>query len=83
MSIGTIGWGTVCGGEFSGKPLLDLVWQDANTLLLIADGGEPGLYFYEFMHVDAEDMKSIRTLSYTYSSHAYVRDEEGHILIPE
>ncbi|MBQ7322735.1 MAG: hypothetical protein IJW99_11605 [Clostridia bacterium] len=83
LSIGTVGWGTVCGGEFSGKTLLDLVWQDDNTLLLIADGGEPGLYFYEFMHVDAEDMKSIRTLSYTYSTHAYVRDEEGRILIPE
>lgn len=83
LAIGTDGWGTVCGGEYSGKTLLDLVWQDESTLLLIADGGEPGLYFYEFLHVDAEDMKSIRTLSYTYSSHAYVRDEEGHILIPE
>ena len=81
--LSTDGWGTVVGGEFSGKPLLDLVWQDTNTLLLIADGGEPGLYCYEFIHVDAEDMKSIRTLSYTYSTHAYVSDGEGHILIPE
>ena len=83
LFINTTGWGTACGGEHAGKTILDLVWQDANRLMVIAEGGEPGSYLYEFIYVNAEDMKSIHTVSYTYSNHSYVNDEEGNILIPE
>lgn len=81
--LSTESWGTVWGGKHSGMPIIDLRWQDANTLMVAADSGESGRYLYEFFHIDAEDMKSIRTLSYTYSSHSYITDKEGHILIPE
>ena len=83
LSFSASGWGTVWGGEHAGKTILDLVWQDANTLMVMAEGGEPGLYLYEFFHVEAENWKTIRTISYTYSTHSYVNDEEGNILIPE
>lgn len=76
-------WGTICGGKHSGLPIVDLIWQDAGTLMVMAESGEPGIYLYEFIHIDAEDMKSIRTISYTYSAHSYITDEEGRILIPE
>ena len=79
----TEGWGTVWGGEHSGMPIVDLRWQDANTLMVAAESDESGIYLYEFFHIDAEDMKSIRTISYTYSSHSYITDEEGRIHIPE
>ena len=81
--LSTEGWGTVWGGEHSGMPIVDLRWQDANTLMVAAESDESGIYLYEFFHIDAEDMKSIRTISYTYSSHSYITDEEGRIHIPE
>ena len=64
--LNTNGWGTVWSGTWGDREVLDLAWKYDNTLIVIADWSSnlyPNARLYETIYIDAEDMKSIRTLS--------------------
>ncbi len=61
--------------------VVDLVWQDNQTLLLVAKTGDASSqYYYEFLKVS--DNGETETLSYTHSNHTYTF-HDGQIVIPE
>ena len=64
--LNTDGWGTVWSGTWGDREVLDLAWKYDDTLVIVADWSSnlyPNALLYERIYIDAEDMKSIRTLS--------------------
>jgi hypothetical protein len=61
--------------------IIDLVWKDNETCMVMAEKAN-GEFYYEFIHVDRESMKNIKTISHTSSSYRYIH-QDGKIIIPE
>ena len=76
--LNTEGWGTIWGGTWGNREVLNLTWQYNDTLCIVADWSSnlyPTALLYERIYIDAEDMKSIRTLSSnTISNDFKIRD---------
>ena len=61
--------------------IIELKWQDANTIMAMAELPDDG-YYYEFVHIDTPEELNMERVSYTYSRYKYqIRDDM--IIIPE
>lgn len=66
LALNTAGWGTMWSGTWGDREVLDLTWKYDDTLNVVVDWSSnlfPTARLYESIYIDAEDMKSIRTLS--------------------
>lgn len=85
LFFNSTGWGTVWGIKYEnqeeGMNIIDLAWEDNETCMVMAEKAD-GTYYYEFIHVDRESMKNIKTISYTTSAYKY-ENYDGQIIIPE
>lgn len=71
----------VRGGEVDGSELIDIRWRDAETCIAIVELSGGG-YYYEYIHIDADDLDSTAVESFAYSSERYTL-EDGEVVIPE
>lgn len=79
--VSTSGWGTAFGGKFIGKKILEFVWIDNSTFMVMAENDTEGAqYFYEFIRATA--VNDVETISYTVSAYRY-EIQNGEIIIPE
>ena len=61
--------------------IIELKWQDANTIMAMAELPDGG-YYYEFVHIDTPEELNMERVSYTYSQSKYII-KDGLIVIPE
>ena len=71
----------VKGGEVDGSELVDIRWRDAGTCIAIVELPD-GRYYYEYIHIDADDLDSAAVESSAYSNERYTL-EDGAVVIPE
>lgn len=85
FSFNAPGWGTMWEmkkeNQEDGMNIIDIVWQDNDICMIMAEKPD-GTFYYEFIHVDRESMKNIKTVSYTTSAYRY-EIYDGQIIIPE
>lgn len=81
----TSGWGTTqtirAENQEDGMTVVDLVWQSDDVCVIIAEKAD-GSYYYEFIKVNPESMKDIRSLYYTTSASPY-KIQSGKLVIPD